>query len=90
VPALAIIIENLARAQSALLRAADAVPARQWKTRRAEGRWSAGESAGNLITIERAIISRTDRILGKPPKTRHSSSDCMQITADTPEDPYLS
>jgi uncharacterized damage-inducible protein DinB len=68
VAALEIIIENLARAQSALLRAADAVPARQWKTRPAEGRWSADQLTGHLITIERAIINRTDRILSNPPK----------------------
>jgi len=68
VPALAIIIENLARAQSELLHAADAVPARQWKNRPAEGRWSAGKLTGHLITIERAITSRTDRMLSKPPK----------------------
>ena len=65
---LATIIENLARAQSELMRAADAVPAEQWKTRPAEGRWSAGELIGHLITIERAIIGRTDKVLRTPPK----------------------
>jgi uncharacterized damage-inducible protein DinB len=65
---LATIIENLGRAQGELLRAADAVPADQWKTRPAEGRWSAGEVIGHLITIERAIIGSTDRLLNKPPK----------------------
>jgi uncharacterized damage-inducible protein DinB len=65
---LATIIENLARAQGELLRAAGAVPADQWKTRPAEGRWSAGELTGHLLTIERAIIGRTDRLLSKPPK----------------------
>ena len=65
---IATIIENLARAQSELLRAAGAVPANQWKTTPAEGRWSACELIGHLITIERAIISRTDKVLGKPPK----------------------
>jgi uncharacterized damage-inducible protein DinB len=44
------------------------VPADQWKTRPAEGRWSAGELTGHLITIERAIIGRADRLLSKPPK----------------------
>jgi uncharacterized damage-inducible protein DinB len=68
VPALATIIENLARAQGELLRAADAVSADQWKIRPAEERWSAGEVTGHLITIERAIIGSTDRILRKPPK----------------------
>ena len=50
------------------MRAADAVPADQWRTRPAEERWSAGELTGHLITIERAIISRTDKVLRKPPK----------------------
>jgi len=65
---LATIIENLARAQDELLRAADAVPADKWKTRPAEGRWSAGELIGHLIMIERAIVSGTDKVLRKPPK----------------------
>lgn len=67
-PRLAIILENLAGAQSELLRAADAIPPDQWKTRTADGRWSAGEVIGHLIAIERAIISSADRVLRKPPK----------------------
>lgn len=62
------IIQNLARARSELLRAADAVPAEQWKTRPGKDRWSAGELTGHLIIIERVIISRTDKVLKKPPK----------------------
>ena len=68
-PPLAVIIENLARAQSELLRAADAIPAEQWKTRPAEGRWSAGELVAHLSAIERAILGRADKLLQKPPKT---------------------
>jgi hypothetical protein len=68
VPSLAIIIENLARAQRELLRAADSVPAEQWKTRPADGHWSAGELIGHLSAIERAILSRADKALQKPPK----------------------
>jgi uncharacterized damage-inducible protein DinB len=67
-PSLATIIVNLARAQSELLRAADAVPADQWKTRPATGRWSAGELVGHLSTIERKILSGVDKLLQKPPK----------------------
>jgi uncharacterized damage-inducible protein DinB len=67
VPSLAIIIENLARAQRELLRVADSVPAEQWKTRPAEERWSAGELIGHLSAIERAILSRADKLLQKPP-----------------------
>jgi uncharacterized damage-inducible protein DinB len=69
VPSLPTIIENLARAQRELLRAADAVPAGQWKTRPAEGRWSAGELIGHLSATERAILSRADKLLQKPPKS---------------------
>jgi uncharacterized damage-inducible protein DinB len=61
------ILGNLARAQSELLRAADAVPAEQWKTRPAEGRWSAGELICHLSAVERAILSRADKLLQKPP-----------------------
>jgi uncharacterized damage-inducible protein DinB len=68
VPSLTTIVENLARAQSELLRAADSVPAEQWKTRPAEGRWSAGELVAHLSAIERAILSRADKLLKKPPK----------------------
>lgn len=50
------------------MRAAHAVPAEQWKMRPSEGRWSAGELTGHLITMERAILSSTDRLLQKPPK----------------------
>jgi len=61
------ILGNLARAQSELLRAADAVPAEQWKTKPAEGRWSAGEVICHLSAVERAILSRADKLLQKPP-----------------------
>jgi uncharacterized damage-inducible protein DinB len=67
-PSLAIIIGNLARAQSELLRAADAIPEDQWKTRPAEGRWSAGELIGHLSAVERLILARTDELLQNPPK----------------------
>jgi uncharacterized damage-inducible protein DinB len=68
VPSLEAILQNLARAQASLLRAADAVPPDQWTISPSEGRWSAGELIAHLITIERAIISNSDRILQKPPK----------------------
>jgi uncharacterized damage-inducible protein DinB len=69
VPSLATIVENLARAQRELLRAAEAVPEDQWKTRPAEGRWSAGELIGHLSAVERAILSRADKLLQKPSKS---------------------
>jgi uncharacterized damage-inducible protein DinB len=69
VRSLEIILQNLAYAQSELLRAADSVPADQWKTRPAEGRWSAGELICHLSAIERAILGRADKLLQKPPKS---------------------
>jgi len=64
------ILENLARAQSELLRAADAVPAEQWKTCPGEERWPASELVGHLITVERAILRNADKRLQKPPRSR--------------------
>jgi len=66
-PPLDSIIDNLGRAQTGLLRAADAVPAEQWNARPGEGRWSAGELVAHLITVERSILAAADKILQKPP-----------------------
>ena len=68
-PTLKTIVANLDRAEQGLLRAADTVSANQWKARPGEGRWSAGEVVGHLITIERAILCNADRMLQKPPKS---------------------
>jgi uncharacterized damage-inducible protein DinB len=68
-PSLATILKNLAHAQTELLRAADAVPRDHWKTRPAEGRWSAGELIGHLSAVERVILSRADKLLQKPAKS---------------------
>jgi uncharacterized damage-inducible protein DinB len=62
------ILENLSCAQQGLLRAADSVPADQWKTQPGEDRWSASELVGHLITVERAVIRGADKMLQKPPK----------------------
>jgi len=69
VPSLKAIVENLDRAQRELLRAAEAVSANQWKARPGEGRWSAGELVGHLMTVERVILRNADRMLQKPPKS---------------------
>jgi len=69
VPSLKTIVGNLDRARRELLRAAEAVSANQWKARPGEGRWSAGELVGHLITIERAILRNADGMLQKPPKS---------------------
>jgi hypothetical protein len=59
-------VHKLARAQASLLRAADAVPAEQWKRGPGKGAWSAGELVAHLIMVERAIIGSADRISQKP------------------------
>jgi len=69
-PLLQSITENLSRAEKEFLAAADAVPADQWKTCPAEGRWSAGELVCHLIQVERAIIKNAGRVLQHPPKPR--------------------
>jgi hypothetical protein len=62
------ILDNLARAQTGLLRAADTVPAEQWAARPEEGRWSAGEVVAHLIGVERSILSGADKLLQHPPR----------------------
>jgi uncharacterized damage-inducible protein DinB len=61
------IVKKLDRAQTGLLRAADAVTAEQWKTCPCEGVWSAGELVAHLIMVERRVIGSADKYLQKPP-----------------------
>lgn len=67
-PSLKTIVANLDSAQQTFLRTADSVPADQWRTAPGEGRWSAGELVGHLITVERAILRNVDKVLQKPPR----------------------
>ena len=69
-PSLQSIAENLDRAGTQFLAAANAIPASQWQTHTAEGRWSAAELVCHLIQVEQAIIKNADRVLDKPPKPR--------------------
>ncbi len=62
------IIACMAKAQSGLLSAADAVPAGEWNTKPNEASWSAAELLAHLMMIERAVIGKADRIAQKPPK----------------------
>lgn len=62
------ILGKLAAAQSALLRAADAVSADQWQSKPRPGKWSAAELTSHLMTIERAVLGAADRYAQKPPK----------------------
>jgi len=64
------IAENLARAEKQFLAAADAIPADQWQTCPAEGRWSAAELVCHLIQVETAILKNAGKILQRPPKPR--------------------
>jgi hypothetical protein len=59
---------NLAKTQRGLLHAADAVPAEEWMTRPSEGRWSAAEVIAHLMSVERAVIGKADRVVQKSPK----------------------
>lgn len=70
VPSLQSIFNNLARAEAEFLRAAEAVPADQWKTCPAAGRWSAGELVAHLIQVERAILKNAAKVLQRPPQPR--------------------
>ena len=69
-PSLESISNNLARAERQFLAAADLVSADRWKTCPGEGRWSAGEVVCHLITVERFIIHRADKLLQRHPKPR--------------------
>jgi hypothetical protein len=67
-PSLEPIYAKLARAQDALLRAADGISVEQWERRPGGGAWSAGEIVAHLIMVERAIIGTADRLAQKEPK----------------------
>ena len=69
VASLKTIVENLARAEQKLMRVAEAVPAEQWKTRPAEGRWSAGELIAHLSAVEKSILGGAEKVLLKPSKS---------------------
>ena len=58
----------MARAQTGLLTAADAVAPDGWKTRPSEGKWSAAELVAHLIMVEQAVVRKADRIRQHPPK----------------------
>lgn len=62
------ILDHLHRAQLKFLRAADAIPAEEWKIRIQEENWSAGEVVAHLISVERAILNHADHIQQKPPR----------------------
>ncbi len=59
---------NLVKTQADFMRTADAISAKEWKTRPSEGRWSAAELVAHLIMVERAVIAKADRVTQKSPK----------------------
>jgi uncharacterized damage-inducible protein DinB len=59
---------KLSTTRRELLRAADWVPAEQWRAAPEEGRWSAGETIAHLMMVERAVLSKADRVSQKEPK----------------------
>jgi uncharacterized damage-inducible protein DinB len=67
-PSIEAIANKLASAQVALLRAADAVTAEEWKSSPGKGAWSAGELVAHLIVVERRIVGTADRVTQKPAK----------------------
>ena len=52
------------------MRAADAIPAGEWRKHPGEGQWSAAEHAEHLIETERRIVANTDRLMQKGPRPR--------------------
>ena len=62
------LITRMIKSQGALLRAADDVPAKDWKTRPTEGSWSAAERVAHLMMVERAVIGKADRVSQNSPK----------------------
>jgi uncharacterized damage-inducible protein DinB len=67
-PAIDTLVEVLAKAQSEFLRAADTVSPANWKTRPGEGRWSAAELVAHLVSVEKAVVEKADRVSQKPPR----------------------
>jgi hypothetical protein len=67
-PTIDSLVQCLTQAQSEFLRAADAIAPHDWKTRPAEGRWSAAELVSHLISVEKIVIEKADRISQKPPR----------------------
>ena len=65
-PPVEAIIGKLAHAQEGLLRAADAIPADEWKASPGNEAWSAAELVAHLIGAERFILGTADRMTQKP------------------------
>jgi len=62
------LVKNLGTAQNAFLSAADAVSAEDWRKRPGAGRWSAAELVAHLISVEKTVIQKADRVLQNAPR----------------------
>ena len=60
------IVAKLGKAQEGFLRAADTIPADEWKTSPGNGVWSAAELVAHLIMAERFILGTADKMTQKP------------------------
>lgn len=65
-PPIDAIVGKLVQSRERLLRAADAVPADQWKSSPGDGAWSAAELVAHLIMVERSVIGMADKMTQKP------------------------
>jgi DinB superfamily len=67
-PPIDLLVEHLAKAQTEFLRAADAIAPEAWKTRPRPDRWSAAELVAHVVSVEKAVIEKADRVSQKPPR----------------------
>jgi DinB superfamily len=68
VSTLELIHAKLVEAQTKFFRAADVIPAEQWRIKPGAGAWSAAELVAHLMMVERAILGGADRITQKTPR----------------------
>ena len=59
--------EKLARAQTTIFRAADAIPAEKWGNCPGLNEWSAAELVAHLVVVERGVVTNVDRLTQKAP-----------------------
>src|SRR6267143_3825986 len=59
--------EKLARAQTAFLRAADAIPGEKWDNWPGLNQWSAAELVAHLVVVERGVVTNADRLTQRAP-----------------------
>lgn len=67
-PAIELLVTNLSKAQREFLRAADAIAPEDWKIRPGKDRWSAAELVAHLVSVEKSVIEKADRVSQKPPR----------------------